>query len=300
MQMVSPAGSLRALPLADLGRRLIRSNSSAVATSETPDNNDVPIIGLIPAGGHAGRLAPLPCSKEILPVGFFEHPEKGKRPRPVAHYLMESMRQAGVENAYFVLAPGKWDIPAYFGNGAAFGLNLGYLVRHLPFGVPYTIDSAFPFIKDCRVAFGFPDIIFAPADAVVHLIKRQESTEADVVLGVFPVDKPERWDAVEFDIHKIIRRIHPKPHGETTGFTWILAVWTPAFTRFLHEFVENAGDTAHGDDAVEAVDVSLGRVLQAAHVGGLPVDYVVFDRGSCLDIGTPGDLEEALTRVLNK
>jgi glucose-1-phosphate thymidylyltransferase len=28
------------------------------------------IIGLIPAGGVAERLSPLPCSKEIYPIGF--------------------------------------------------------------------------------------------------------------------------------------------------------------------------------------------------------------------------------------
>jgi hypothetical protein len=30
--------------------------------------NDV--IGLIPCGGHATRIAPLPCSKEVLPLGL--------------------------------------------------------------------------------------------------------------------------------------------------------------------------------------------------------------------------------------
>lgn len=250
---------------------------------------NTPVVGLIPAGGRATRLAPLPCSKEIVEIGFVNDPNTGeRRSKVVSEYLVDSYRRAGIENAFLILAPDKWDIPAHFGNGAGCDMHLAYLVRALPFGLPYTLDEAFPFVKDCKVAFGFPDIIFQPENAFVQLIARQKSSAADVVLGVFPVDKPERWDAVEFDIHDRIQKVHTKPHKETTGFTWILAVWTPAFTRFMHGFVENAVDTT------DSRDVSLGRVLQAALEHGLSFDHVVFEQGSCLDVGTPEDLERAL------
>ncbi|MEO1560926.1 MAG: dTDP-glucose pyrophosphorylase, partial [Cyanobacteria bacterium J06632_19] len=31
---------------------------------------NIPVIGLIPAGGKATRISPLPLSKELYPVGF--------------------------------------------------------------------------------------------------------------------------------------------------------------------------------------------------------------------------------------
>ena len=43
-------------------------------------------------------------------------------------------------------------------------MALGYLMTDLPFGVPFTVDSAFPFLEDKRVLFGFPDIILQPDD----------------------------------------------------------------------------------------------------------------------------------------
>jgi len=121
------------------------------------------IIGLIPAAGEAKRLGPLPCSKELFPIGFGRAGQgQGERPRVVSQHLLESMKIAGVSKAYIVLRNGKWDIPAYFGDGSGIGMHLSYLLMRLPFGVPYTLDQAYPFLRDARVAMGFPDILFSP------------------------------------------------------------------------------------------------------------------------------------------
>lgn len=119
-------------------------------------------IGLLPAGGTASRLSPLPCSKELYPVGF-GHFNQGQRLRPkvVCHYLLEKLRIANITRAYIVIREGKWDIPAYFRDGKILDMNLAYLIMDLPFGVPFTLDQAYPFLKDAIVAFGHPDVIFS-------------------------------------------------------------------------------------------------------------------------------------------
>ena len=53
------------------------------------------VVGLIPAAGRAERLGPLPCSKELLPIGFRETP-RGPAPKVAGHYLLERFRAAGV------------------------------------------------------------------------------------------------------------------------------------------------------------------------------------------------------------
>ena len=58
------------------------------------------------------------------------------------------------------------------------------------FGVPFTLDQAYPFVRDATVAFGFPDIIFDGQDGFVKLLDRQLQTGADVVLGLFPANHP--------------------------------------------------------------------------------------------------------------
>ena len=160
------------------------------------------IVGLLPAGGTAARVSPLPCSKEIFPIGFHSSESKvGLRPKASAHYLIENMQRAGAQKAYFILRNGKWDIPAYFGDGGMVGLPLGYLMMRRPDGVPFTLDQAYPFVGEATVLFGFPDILFQPGDAFVRLIDRQAETGAGLVIGLFPAHQPQKMDMVDLDPH---------------------------------------------------------------------------------------------------
>jgi glucose-1-phosphate thymidylyltransferase len=71
-------------------------------------------------------------------------------------------------------------------------MNMGYLIISLPFGAAYTLDQAYPFVQDAVVAMGFPDILFQPDDAFVRLLARLEASNADVVLGLFPTEEPQK------------------------------------------------------------------------------------------------------------
>ena len=238
-------------------------------------------VGILTMGGQASRVSPLPCSKEIYPVGFRTGEDGGARPKAVAQYLLESWREAGVRQVYTVLRPGKWDIPQYFGDGSAFGMGL-------PYGAPYTLDQAYPFASEATVAFGFPDILFRPSDAFVQLLARQTETKADVVLGVFPAESPQKMDMVELDAHGALRRLEIKPATTDLRYTWILAVWTPTFTRFLHEHLPTRADPAR-------CEVYVGDVIRSAMQAGMPINSVVFEAGEYIDIGTPDDLVRAIS-----
>jgi glucose-1-phosphate thymidylyltransferase len=257
------------------------------------------LIGLLPAGGKATRIAPLPCSKELYPIGF-RPVDQGRnlRPKVACHYLLEKMRFAGVKKAYVILRKGKWDIPAYLGDGAMLDMHLGYLIMTLPFGVPYTLDQAYPFVQDAMVIFGFPDIIFQPNDAFVRLLTKQAESNADIVLGLFCAHQPHKMDMVDLGSDGQIRKIEIKPVRTHLRYTWIIAVWTPKFTRFMHEYVLSRQETNMNDEAAaiskEQVEVFLGDVIQASIQKGLRIDKVFFDDGNYLDIGTPEDMVKAV------
>ncbi len=260
---------------------------------------NLPVIGLIPAGGNATRISPLPLSKELYPVGFRgdedinnqNNHQNNLRPKVVSHYLLEKMRKAGIDKAYFILRPGKWDIPAYFGDGAILSMNLGYLIMGLPYGVPFTLDSAYPFVKDAVVALGFPDILFEPKDAYIKILKRLEASNADVVLGLFPTDKPQKAGMVDFDDRGKVRSIIEKPPHSDLRFMWAIAVWKPEFTEFLHEYLITIKENIN---LAKLPEIPIGNVIQAAISKGLQVDAEAFADGSYLDIGTPDDLITAV------
>lgn len=122
-----------------------------------------PTIGLIPAAGQGRRISPLPMSKELFPIGSrMVAGKSGSRPKVVCHYLLEKMQRAGVAQAFFILRPGKWDIPNFFGDGADLGLKLAYLTVHVPFGVAFSLNQAYPFVRGATVVMGFPDMLLEP------------------------------------------------------------------------------------------------------------------------------------------
>lgn len=246
------------------------------------------IIGLIPAAGTAHRLGALPCSKEIFPLGFRAGAD-GPRPRPVCEYLLEGFRRAGIERAVIVLRRGKWDVPALLGSGSEHGLDLAYRVVDATSGVPETLDAAYPFVAEARVALGFPDIVFTPRDAFSHLLRHQEETGAEIVLGLFPTDRCEKTDMVEVDaLGRVCRLLIKQPDAGLT-YTWSIAVWGPEFSRFLHDFVRS--------DAVQGREPFVGDVIQAAIDQGTRVETVAFPDGMYLDIGTPEELKTAVAEL---
>ncbi len=246
-------------------------------------------IALIPAAGRGTRLGTLPCSKELYPIGLQD--DVSGLPKVAGHYLLERLRAAGITRAYIVLRAGKWDIPTYFGDGTKFGMSLAYLMMGVPFGAPYTLDQAWPFVQHARIALGYPDILFEPIDAYKHLLARQTRTNADVVLGLFTADRPHKSDMVKLGVRDTVDRILVKPPVSELQYCWMLAVWSPAFTAFMHDYVATSLL-----NQPQARELFVGDVIQAALDAGLQVEAHRFDDGCAIDIGTPEDLRRAIGR----
>lgn len=255
------------------------------------------LVGLVPAAGRGSRVAPLPCSKEVFPVGFRSDAGDGEpRPRVAAHHLLELMAEAGAERAVVVLRKGKWDVPSYFGHGGMVGLDLAYVMMRRPYGVPFTVDDAHAFLAGATVLFGFPDILSEPGDMFRRLLDRLEAGGADVTMAVFPMRSSGRADGVELDGDGGIGSLDPSPGAEASyDHTWIAAAWTPDFTRFLHSYLEGEEEAMTTDDGTwEGGEMSMGDVIRAAVRHGVRVEPVVFEDGSYVDIGTPEDLAWAV------
>lgn len=258
------------------------------------------VVGVIPAAGRSRRLGLLPCSKEIFPVGFSaERGNAPSRPKVAAEYLLDKLRAANVPKAYIVIREGKWDIPAYFGDGRNVGMDLAYLVIPDSCGPPDSVDRAYPFIRDQIVAFGFPDILLEPTDIFGPLLGQLRKGGCDIVLGLFPViDDCRAMDMVEYDAHSRVKAVFLKPDTTHLRFAWACAVWTPVFTRFLHEFLRSDDMKREvglgGERRLDAQgDVPVGAVIKSAVEHGMHVECVPFSDGSYIDIGTPKDLARA-------
>lgn len=255
-----------------------------------PDPQLRPIVGVIPAAGLATRLAPLPCSKELLPVGVHVAPPALRgRPKVVCEYLLERMRRAGASRVFLVVRRGKSDIAEYFGDGSRLGLAIAYLMIGEPWGPPFSIAQAAPFVGDATVLVGFPDILIEPEDSLARAVTRLEESGADIVLGAYRIGREDPVDLIERGADGRVTRVAPKeeqPLRSDDDLGYLFAAWTPTFTRFLTAqttvLAQQARSGAHGPSP----EWPLGSVIALALREGLHVDSVVLDDGAFLDIGS--------------
>ena len=229
--------------------------------------NDV--VGLVPAAGRGKRIAPLPCSKELYPIGFRPDARGDLRPEVASSHLLEKFRRAGITRAYVILRDGKWDIPAYFGDGRAAGLNLAYVVIEGSIGPPDTLDRAYPFVASQTVAFGFPDILFGPDDVFERLLGHLHRTDADIVLGCYPAHDVRQLDMLDIDDHGRIRSIRPQAADLGAALLVDLRRVVASFSEFMHDYVGRERASTGREGPCRSRHRSAGRSTgRRGHQGG--------------------------------
>jgi len=182
--------------------------------------------GVIPAAGNGTRIQPLAFSKELLPVGGRIH-ERTERPKAVSEYLVDRMILAGADKICFVISPGKSDIVEYYGTGRVASAEIAYVVQPEAVGLCDAIFQAAPFIgPDEPVIVGLPDTLWFPLDGLRALDREVLS------FLLFPVERPELFDAVVTDADNNVTEIRVKQAVDDGSWVW------GAFTmpgRVLHE-----------------------------------------------------------------
>jgi dTDP-glucose pyrophosphorylase len=184
--------------------------------------------GIVPAAGQGSRIQPLAFSKELLPVGSRQDGER-ERPRAVSEYLVERLVLGGAGKICFVISPGKSDILHYYGGGA-FSASMFYSVQPEPAGLCDAVFRALPLIApDEPVLVGLPDTIWFPADALAGL------PDSGLSFLLFPVDRPELFDAVLLDESDRVLEIQVKRPGPRSRWIWGAFMMSGGILRDLHD-----------------------------------------------------------------
>src|SRR5581483_1817626 len=169
--------------------------------------------GIVPAAGIGSRIQPLAFSKELLPVGS-RLDGNIERPRAVSEYLIERMIRGGATRICFVISPGKSDIIEYYG-GSICSAHICYTVQPQAAGLCDAIFRTLPLIQpDQPVIIGLPDTIWFPENALASL-----GNDALSFL-LFPVDRPELFDAVVMDDQGNVIEIQVKQINTKSSWVW--------------------------------------------------------------------------------
>jgi dTDP-glucose pyrophosphorylase len=232
--------------------------------------------GVIPAAGVGSRMKPLAFSKELLPVGSRRDGDM-ERPRAVSEYLVDRMLAAGVDRLCMVIAPGKSDIVAYYGAGVG-SAHVCFVVQPQPDGLCDAIFRALPLIApEEHVLVGLPDTVWFPERGLAAL------DDGGLSFLLFPVQRPELFDAVVTDGGGRVQEIQVKQQGATSSWIWGAFKLTGAVLRELFNLWNER----------RRRDMYIGTLVNAYLAAGGQARAVRAGE-RYVDVGTVGGYREAL------
>lgn len=246
-------------------------------------------IGILPAAGLGSRLHSLHYSKELLPIYFYKD-SRGLMPSLVIENSLHAMKLAELKHCTVVISNQKHEIIKVLGDGSNVGLKLSYVIQQTQNGLAHAVGRGMEMslLFDVPCCLALPDTIISPIDAILQIKNELITENADLVLGVFPTDFPERLGPVRFNKNGKVTNVYDKPERTDLANTWGIAAWNTKFSRLLQQQLQSSNGK----------DVTLGDVFDDACRAKLNVRALYFPSGSFHDLGTPDAISIFLSQLI--
>ncbi|HEY8981125.1 MAG TPA: sugar phosphate nucleotidyltransferase [Streptomyces sp.] len=145
---------------------------------------------VVAAGGAGTKMAPIThvLPKEMLPAGRM----------PILEHLVHELCTAQITDVLFVISSRKPQIPAYFGSGAAYGMDFSYRVQDDGAGPGAPALAAETWTAGRPFVFAFGDNLIRAADGQETPLQRlvADASDCSVLTRVFPAGGVPRHETL--------------------------------------------------------------------------------------------------------
>jgi glucose-1-phosphate thymidylyltransferase len=235
--------------------------------------------GLILSGGKGTRLYPLTYTraKQLIPVAN----------KPVLIRVIETIRDAGVDEIGIVVGQTGPEIRETVGDGARYGVRIKYIEQPSPDGLAHAVKISRAFLDDDSFVMFLGDNVIQ--GGISKLIADFASSDWNSQIVLKEVENPSAFGVAKLREDNSIEYLIEKPKNPPSN---LALVGIYMFDHHVFEAVEAIQPSGRGEleitDAIQWLVDHGYRVMPHVH------------RGWWIDTGKPIDMLEANSCVLDE